>query len=97
MIEGLRVVMAVHGVLGELDRAIAHSVTQTSFSMFTFFLSTGVGNKKWKNLYFVLNAKELQLYFFDNPRVSKFLMVFFIKCKMIRWQIVLCKINFLNG
>lgn len=30
-----------------------------------------VGNKKWKNLYFVLNSKELHLYFFDNPRRTK--------------------------
>ncbi|KAG8181736.1 hypothetical protein JTE90_028274 [Oedothorax gibbosus] len=31
----------------------------------------GQGNRKWKNLYFVLSAKEQQLLFFDNPRRTK--------------------------
>lgn len=36
-----------------------------------YLCKKSLGNKKWKNLYFVLNAKELHLYFFDNPRRTK--------------------------
>ena len=30
----------------------------------------GQRNKKWKSLYFVLNASEQQLYYFDNQKVK---------------------------
>ncbi|XP_064475272.1 ras GTPase-activating protein 1-like isoform X2 [Ornithodoros turicata] len=39
--------------------------------MIGYLHKKSMGNKKWKNLYFVLNAKDLHLYFFDNPRRTK--------------------------
>lgn len=42
-----------------------------SIRMVGYLHKKSMGNKKWKNLYFVLNAKDLHLYFFDNPRRTK--------------------------
>jgi len=36
------------------------------------FVIAGQRNKKWKSLYFVLNASEQQLYYFDNQKVSQY-------------------------
>jgi len=32
---------------------------------------SGQRTKKWKSLYFVLNASEQQLYYFDNQKVTE--------------------------
>jgi len=35
-----------------------------------YVLIVGQRTKKWKSLYFVLNASEQQLYYFDNQKVT---------------------------
>jgi hypothetical protein len=38
-------------------------------------------NKKWKSLYFVLlvDGTDTHLYFYDNPKVCKFMLVFSLR------------------
>jgi len=35
-----------------------------------YMIVAGQRSKKWKSLYFVLNASEQQLYYFDNQKVN---------------------------
>jgi len=38
-------------------------------------------NKKWKSLYFVLlvDGTDTHLYFYDNPKVCKFMLIFSLR------------------
>ena len=46
------------------------SKSASGSKMSSMFVFAGQRNKKWKSLYFVLNASEQQLYYFDNQKVT---------------------------